>query len=97
MLRIKSFHQAALPQPFPQLANPAPSLENWTATMNLSTTAAAIVLRDSHVSLTTQPLELESGRCHRHLLALQTAVAAKVKRKFFEIYLFNGALTPYNR
>ena len=48
--------------------------------MNTSMTAAAIALRtsQSHVSLTTQPLVLDSGRCHRHLLALQTAVAAKV-------------------
>ena len=49
--------------------------------MNLSTTAAAIVLRtshsQSHVFLTTQPLALDSGRCH-HFLALQTAVALMV-------------------
>ena len=46
---------------------------------NMSTTAAAIVLRTSQslVSLTTQSLVLDSGRCH-HPLALQTAVAAKV-------------------
>ena len=67
----------------PLLANLALSLENWTATMNMNmsnmnTTAAAVVFRDSHVSLTTQPLVLDSGRCHRHLLALQTAVAARV-------------------
>ena len=77
--RIKSLHQvrSALPQSLPLLANPALSLENWTATMNLNTTAVAIVLRTSLVSLTTQPLVLDSGRCH-HLLALQTAVAVRV-------------------
>ena len=37
---------------------------------NISTTAADVVLRDSHVLL-------DSGRCH-HALALQNAVAAKV-------------------
>ena len=64
----------------PLLANPALFLENWTATMKKTNAAAAIVLRtsQSHVSLTTQPLVLDSGRCHRHLLALQTAVAVKV-------------------
>ena len=55
------------------------------------TAAAAIVLRasQSHVSLTAQPLELDSGRCHRHLLALQTAVAAKVsgEKKIVKIFL----------
>ena len=66
----------------PLLANPALSLENWTATMNVSTTAAAIVLRTSQslVSPTIQPLVLDSGR-YLHLLALrslQIAVAAKV-------------------
>ena len=80
MPRIKSLHQAqsALPQSFPLLANPAlSSLEPWTATMSLTTTAAANVLRTSQflVSLTTQPLVLDSGH---HLLALQTAVAARV-------------------
>ena len=48
--------------------------------MNVSTTAAAIVLRTSQslVSLTTQPLVLDSGRCHRHLLALQTVAEVRV-------------------
>ena len=74
--------QSAPAQFPPPLANPALSLENWTATMNMnitkmSTTAVAVVLRDFLVSLTTQPLLLDSGR-YRHLLALQIAVAAKV-------------------
>ena len=61
------------------MANPALSLENWTATTNRAAAAAnALRTSQSHVSLTTQPLVLDSGRCHRHLLALQTAVAAKV-------------------
>ena len=81
-IRIKYPHQvqSALPQSLPLLANPALFLENWTATTTKLNAAAAIVLRtsQSHVSLTTQPLVLDSGRCHRHLLALQTAVAAKV-------------------
>ena len=80
--RLISQVRYARPQSLPLLANPALSLENWTATMNVSTTAAAIVLRTSQslVSLTTQPLVLDSGR-YRHLLALQSlqiAVAAKV-------------------
>ena len=74
--------QSAPSQSFPPLANPALSLENWTAitTMNLNLvmTAAENVLRTSHASVTTQPLVLDSGRCHHHLLALHTVVAAKV-------------------
>ena len=84
-IRIKSLHQvqSALPQSLPLLANPALSLENWTATMNMnmsnmSTTAAAVVVIGSHVSPKTQLLVLDSGRCHRHLFALKMAVAAKV-------------------
>ena len=97
--RIKSPHQvrSALPQSLPLLVKPALSLENWTAAMNvsmrnMSTTAAAVVLRDSHVSLTTQPLELDSGRYHRHLLALQTAVAARVsgEDKLVEMFFLKG-------
>ena len=74
--RIKFLHQvqSALPQSLPLLANPALSLENWTATttmnLNLVMTAAENVLRTSHVSLTTQALELDSGRFNHHLLAL---------------------------
>ena len=50
--------------------------------MRARTTAAAIVPQ-SHVSLTTQALVLDSGH---HLLALQTAVARKVsgEKKFVE-------------
>ena len=82
--RINSLRQVrfALPQSLPLLANPALSLENWIATMNMSMTAAAIVLltSQSHVSPTTQPLlVLDSGKFHLLLqLALQTAVAARV-------------------
>ena len=78
-IRIKSLHQvqSALTQSLPLLANPALSLENWTVTMNLNTTAAAIATSQSRVSLTAQPLVLDSGRCH-HPLARQTAVAVKV-------------------
>ena len=43
----------------------------------MGTTAAIAVLLTSRVSMTTQPLALDSGSC-RHLLALQTAVAARV-------------------
>ena len=82
--------RSALPQSLPLLANPALALENWTATTSLSTTVAAIVLRTSQslVSLTTQPLVLDSGRWH-HLLALQTAVAVTVsgEQKMVEIFL----------
>ena len=57
--------------------------------MSLSTTAAKNALRtsQSHVSMTTQPLMLDFGRCHLHLLALQTAVAVKVsgEQKMLEI------------
>ena len=72
--------RSAPSQSFPPLANPALSLENWTAntTINMTLAAAAVVLGDSHVSLTTQPLMLDSGRFHQHHLALQTAVAARV-------------------
>ena len=91
--RIKSIYQvrSALHQHLPLLAIPALSLENWTALTNVSTTAAAIVPKASQylVSLTTQPLVLDSGRCH-HLLALQTAVAARVSggEKIVESFLF---------
>ena len=44
--------------------------------MSVSTTAAAIVLRTSHSHVSLTALELDFGR--HHLLALQTAVAAKV-------------------
>ena len=74
--------QSAPSQSFPPLANPALSLENWTATttmnLNLVMTAAENVLRTFHAFQTTQPPVLDSGRCHHHLLALQTVVAAKV-------------------
>ena len=72
--------RSAPSQSFQPLANPALSLENWTAntTINMTLAAAAVVLGDSHVSLTTQPLMLDSGRFHQHHLALQTAVVARV-------------------
>ena len=56
---------------------------------NMGTIAAAFVLTDFLVSLTTQPLVLDSGRCHRHLLALQTAVAARVsgEEKIVKMFL----------
>ena len=66
---------------------------------NTSTTAVADVLRDSHVFITSQPLGLmDSGKCHRHLLVLQIAAAAKVSggKKTVNIFL-NGAHTPSNR
>ena len=107
--RINSIHQvlSALPQHLPLLANPALSLENWTATMNMNTsnmsmTAAAVVFSNSLVSLTTQPLVLDSGRCHRHLLALQTAVAARVSGEdklvemFFLIFHTGVVTSPNN-
>ena len=68
------------PSSLPLLANPALLLENLTATtrMNLRMSAAAIVRTSQYpVSLTTRPLALDFGRCH-HLLAPQTAVAARV-------------------
>ena len=71
--------QSVPPLPFPLLANLALSLENLTATtrMKKGTTAAIVVLLTSHVSLTTQPLALDSGSCY-HFLAQQTVVAARV-------------------
>ena len=62
------------------LASPALSLENLTVTTTFhkNMIAAVAVLGESHVSLTTQPLMLDSGRFHQHHLALQTAVASRV-------------------
>ena len=78
---IKPHQQVqSAPSSLPLLANPALSLENLTATTRMNTTAVAIaMLRTSQypVSLTTRPLALDFGRCH-HLLAPQTAVAARV-------------------
>ena len=56
-------------QPLPLLANPAlSSLEPWSAHMNLTPAAVDDVSATSPVSMTTQPMTLEFGRCHFVLL-----------------------------
>ena len=68
---------SALAQPLPLLANPAlSSLEPWSALMNLTPAAVDNVGATSPVSMTTQTVTLEFGRCHH--FALLRAVGLKV-------------------
>ena len=74
--RLISQVRYARPQSLPLLANPALSLENWTATMRKTNAS------QSRVSLTTQPLELDSGSGKCHHFAQKKALAARVSCPF---------------
>ena len=98
---IQSLHQvrSAPLQPLPLIDNPATmECHNWNAStsINMSTTAAAVVGRasQSHVTLTFHSLVLEYGITHH--VALQTAVEGRV-RILLRCSSLNGAHTPHHR